>query len=103
MSHWAFELSDGSRPWLPALLQNIGIDPALLEGRNNAAAIEFAPLESQPFEQFLQGLLQNLRGSDFSLVFPGQQALCTVHHHQQLWWMTTDAKLHDALSRMTTT
>lgn len=90
MSHWAYELDHGSREWMPALLEHIGLDPGLLEGRNNAAAIEFSPEEPHHFQHFAQRLLEMLLGSDFMFAFVGQPLLCTLHHHKQLWWSTTD-------------
>jgi hypothetical protein len=50
-------------------------------------------------ESLVSQLLTHLRTSDFMLAFPGGPVLCTVHHHKQLWWQTTDAGLHEALMR----
>jgi hypothetical protein len=90
MSHWAYELSHGSREWMPALIENLDLDPGLLETRNNAAAIEFGATETPRFEHFAERLLMMLTSSDFMIAFPGRPALCTLHHHKQLWWTTTD-------------
>jgi hypothetical protein len=90
MSHWSYELNYGSRDWMPALIENVELDPGLLEGRNNAAAIEFSMDEGHLLEYFVQRLLEMLLGSDFTLAFVGKPVLCTVHHHKQLWWQTTD-------------
>jgi hypothetical protein len=102
MSHWAYELDYGSRDWLPALIEHIDLDPGLLQTRNNGAAIEFATNESHHFRHFTQRLLEMLMASDFMLAFIGQPILCTLHHHKQLWWSTTDQKvvkiLNDAIS-----
>jgi len=89
MSHWAYELDYGSRDWLPALIEHIDLDPGLLQGRNNGAAIEFATGESHHFRHFTQRLLEMLMTSDFMLAFIGKPILCTLHHHKQLWWQTT--------------
>lgn len=101
MSHWAYELDHGSRDWMPALIEHIDVDPGLLQGRNNAAAIEFSPDESHRFQHFAQRLLEMLLGSDFMIAFAGQPLLCTLHHHKQLWWSTTEeaniAILEDAV------
>jgi hypothetical protein len=97
MSHWSYELNYGSRDWMPALIENIDLDPGLLEGRNNAAAIEFSLEESRLMEYFVQRLLEMLLGSDFTLAFVGKPVLCTVHHHKQLWWQTTDGGMLLAL------
>jgi hypothetical protein len=90
-SHWAYELDFGSRDWMPPLLENIEIDPGLLAGRNNAAAIEFAAGEDRQFRHFVERLLQMLLGSDFVLAFPKRNTIATVHSHKQIWWTTTDA------------
>src|SRR5947209_18757444 len=48
-SHWSYELDFGSRDWLPAVLEHVGIDPGLLSSRNNGAAIEFTQQEVEEF------------------------------------------------------
>jgi hypothetical protein len=103
MSHWAYELAYGSRDWMPALIEHIDLDPGLLEGRNNAAAIEFAPTESHHFKHFTQRLLEMLLGSDFMLAFlgPKDPVLCTLHHHKQLWWTLKDETTLAALDALT--
>jgi len=97
MSHWSYELDFGSRDWMPALLEHVGIDPGLLTTRNNAAAIEFAPDEPAMLEHFVTRLLQMLQQSDFAIAFPRFPVVCTLHHHKQLWWQTSDERLGDAL------
>jgi hypothetical protein len=92
-SHWSYELDFGSKAWLPGLLNEIGIDSQLLVPRNNAAALEFASDESESFARFIEGLLQNLLGSDFSLAWPGRAIVATVHHHKQIWWITSNLDL----------
>jgi hypothetical protein len=92
-SHWAYELNFGSRDWLAGLLGGCGIDSSLLIGRSNAAAIEFLPGEEAGFEGFVRGLLAGLTASDFALAFPGRAAVCTIHHHKQLWWVTNNQQL----------
>jgi len=89
-SHWSFELMHGNQQWLPELLGKAGIDSGLLIGRTDAAAIEFLPAEGERFRTSLEGLLHGLKGSDFVLAFPGRRTVCTVHHHKQLWWVSTD-------------
>jgi len=86
-SHWAYELDYGSKAWLPDALRNTGVNPAALEARNNAPAIEFLPDETPRFTAFVRSLLENLVGSDFSLAFPDHPVICTIHHHKQLWWV----------------
>jgi hypothetical protein len=100
MSHWAYELQYGSRDWMPALIEQIGLDPGLLEGRNNAAAIEFNVDDAPLFAHFTQRLLEMLLGSDFMLVFLGRPILCTLHHHKQLWWSTKDAHVIEVLDAL---
>ncbi|MGB7161509.1 MAG: hypothetical protein WBD40_25845 [Tepidisphaeraceae bacterium] len=97
MSHWSYELDLGSKEWMPAALAAIGVDATQLAGRVNGSAIAFEPGERDALEALLMPLLANLRTSDFMLAFVGRAALCTVHHHNQLWWQTTDAALHEVL------
>lgn len=96
-SHWAYELDYGSRDWMPALLEHAGIDSGLLQPRTNAAAIEFAPHEIEPFQHVVEGLLRMLLGSDFALAFPGRPVVCTLHHHKQVWWTSSDLAMIAAL------
>jgi hypothetical protein len=96
-SHWSYELNHSSHDWMPALLEKIEIDPGLLTTRTNAAAIEFAPSELRQFRYFAQRLLEMLRTSDFQLAFPRRSTVCTLHHHKQLWWVTTDLTVMQGL------
>lgn len=96
-SHWAYELEFGSGRWMPGLLEEMGLGTQTLLSRSTADAIAFEVGEDPLFEQMLQRLLENLAGSDFSLAFPGRAVVCTVHHHQQLWWSTTNPQLHEGL------
>ena len=100
-NHWAFELDHGNSGWMPELLRGVGIDPAALSGRNDGAAIEFQVDEAETLVPALEKLLTGLWGSDFALAWPGRPILCTVHHHTQLWWTTTDANLLAALELLT--
>ena len=99
-SHWAYELDFGSREWLAGTLERIGIDPRALEGRNDGSAIEHGEADAASFASMLEDLLTRLRGSDFAFVVPGRPVVCTVHHHAQLWWTTTDAAVVRALDAM---
>ena len=98
LSHWAFELDFGSKSWLPALIENLGIDPKTLAARSDASPIEFSPKEQPRLLHFLQTLLENLTASDFMLAFPPHPILCTVHHHKQLWWTSPDPLLLERIS-----
>jgi hypothetical protein len=99
-SHWAFELDFGSANWMPAALREAGVDSKLLQGRNDGSAIEFLPTEELAFTPFVQRLLTDLAGSDFALLFPAHPLVCTLHHHKQVWWTTTDAALHAFLEQI---
>jgi hypothetical protein len=99
-SHWAYELDFGSREWMPGLLQSIDVDAGVLITRNDGSALEFEPNERDAFVRVVEGLLARLLGSDFALAFPGRSALCTVHHHKQLWWSSSDASTMAALDRL---
>jgi hypothetical protein len=100
MSHWAYELDYGSPEWMPGLLQQIGIDPAVLQPRSNASAIEFVPDEAPGLERCIEGLLRGLAQSDFAITFPGRPVIILLHHHKQLWWQTTDESLAQKLREM---
>ncbi|CAN5702487.1 hypothetical protein BH09PLA1_BH09PLA1_27070 [soil metagenome] len=97
-SHWAYELDFGNAGWLHDALREIGVDAADLQSRTNAAAIEFALSEASLARTFIGQLLERLSDSDFVIAFPGRATLCSVHHHQQLWWQTTDASLAGQLA-----
>lgn len=101
-SHWAYELDFGSAAWMPGALSAVGIDPAALADRTDGSAIEFADTdhEAAAWTPFVEQLLTNLAGGDFALMFPGRPALCTVHHHKQLWWTTTDAEVFARLDSL---
>ena len=83
-------------------LRSAAMEP-LLSAREladaNGAALEFQPTECAAMESLVLQLLTHLRMSDFMLAFPGRPALCTIHHHKQLWWQTTDAALYKLLTR----
>lgn len=96
-SHWAYELEFGSAKWMPGLLEEIGLAAQSLRSQPTADAIAFEMDEVASFERMLQRLLENLAGSDFSLAFPARAVVCTVHHHQQLWWSTTNQHLREGL------
>jgi hypothetical protein len=100
-SHWAYELDYGSRDWMPSLLERAGVDAGLLQIRTNAAAIEFNLAETRSLSHVIETLLRMLLGSDFALAFPGRPVACTLHHHKQVWWQSSDAELIEGLKRMT--
>lgn len=99
-SHWAYELEFGNVGWLPGALRSTGIDPAPLASLNNAAAAAFEPGEEDLFIPLAEALLKHLAGSDFAIAFPGRPVLCTLHHHKQLWWITTDKVVAGELDRL---
>jgi hypothetical protein len=93
-SHWAYELDFGSHLWMPEALRSAGLQSdqvADLSERHDGSALEFTPGESSHFQSLLLALLTNLFGSDFLLSFPDRPVICSVHHHKQLWWTTSDA------------
>ena len=98
LSHWAFELDFGSKSWLPNLLQSMAIDSNKLSSRSDASPIEFHSSDSSNLLRGLQVLLENLTSSDFMLAFPSYPILCTIHHHKQLWWTSSEKALIERIS-----
>lgn len=92
MSHWHFELHDGSRTFLADRLAEIHVDATALTDRADGSALEFDFQESAEFRVLVQALLEGLRGSDFLLAFPDRPVLCVIHHHKQLWWVSSDSQ-----------
>ncbi len=88
-SHWSYELQFGNHAWLGSALERIRVDPTVLAALANAAAVEFAGSETSAAGQLISQLLLHLQGSDFALAFPGHPVVCTVHHHKQVWWVTS--------------
>ena len=106
-SHWHFELHDGHPELLEALLPAIGIDADVLRERNDGSAIAFDADEDEVLRRAIERLLDGMRQSDFLITFPdaadaGTRAVCTVHHHKQLWWQTTSLGLIEMLKRQST-
>ena len=99
-SNWAYELDFGSRDWLPALLEHVGVDSGLLQHRTDGSAIEFELSEGDAFAHVVEGLLRMLLGSDFALVFPDRPVICTLHHHKQVWWTSSDRSLIQSLGQL---
>jgi hypothetical protein len=103
-SHWHFELQDGHPQLLAALLPELGIDPATLRERNDGSAIAFSRDEDDLLRHAVARLIDGMRQSDFSIVFPDADALAvvTLHHHKQIWWQATDAALIARLDAQST-
>lgn len=99
-SHWAHELHHGSGGWMSGLLRSIAIDPGALESRTTADAIEFTTDEVGQTKRCVAALLDQLRGSDFAATFRAVPMTCTLHHHRQLWWQTTDERAFSLLDRV---
>ncbi|HEX5244014.1 MAG TPA: hypothetical protein VFW23_12185 [Tepidisphaeraceae bacterium] len=96
-SHWAFELDFGNHAWLSPALEAAQVDWKALAPRTNASAVEFGVNESDAASALLQAILTHLVGSDFALAWPSWPVACTIHHHKQLWWTTSDVSLHERL------
>jgi hypothetical protein len=89
-SHWAFELQFGAADWLPELLAEHSIDAQSLRARSDGSAIEFQPDQTDRLRAMVERLLDRMTTSDFNLAFPGRPVLAMLHHHQQIWWQTSD-------------
>jgi hypothetical protein len=106
-SHWHFELHDGHPEFLESLLPEIGVDADLLRERNDGSAIALGSDEDQLLRRAIERLLDGMRQSDFLVAFPdaadaGTRAVCTVHHHKQLWWQTTSSEFIKLLENQST-
>ena len=103
-SHWHFELLDGHPDLLAALLPELGVDPAELRDRNDGSAIAFSRDEDERLHLAVKRLIDGMRQSDFSLLFPEAESLAvvTLHHHRQIWWQTPDAALIARLAAQST-
>jgi hypothetical protein len=89
-SHWAYELQFGHADWLPALLGQHGVDPALLRSRSDGSAIEFQLDEADSLLTMVENLFERLVASDFTVAFPGKTVAALLHHHRQIWWQTSE-------------
>ena len=85
---------------LAPLLERIGIDPGLLQTRTNASAIEFSPDQHDRLGSFVTRLLEMLQGSDFYFAFPGSKTVGMLHHHKQIWWTSSDARIIESIGRL---
>jgi hypothetical protein len=92
-SHWSFELSFGHPEQLKPLLLELNLDADYLATQTNGAAIEFEPVESDMLGHAIKRLLEFCVASDFMLIFPRRLTTCMIHHHKQLWWVTSDPKI----------
>lgn len=97
-SQWAYELDHGSKSWMPAALQASGVDVSALMGHTDSPAVEFAPAEIDRVSPLIQSLLTQLVGSDFALAFPEHPVACTLHHHKQVWWLSSLPDVVQSLS-----
>ena len=99
-------MHDGHPELLESLLPEIGIDAALLRERNDGSAIAFAVDEDEMLRRAVARLLEGMRQSDFLIAFPDasadRPAVCTIHHHRQLWWQTTSGELIALLENQST-
>ncbi len=100
-SQWAYELDFGSKAWLPDALNQAGVDVSRLAGRTDSPAVQFEPEEADRFTPVVESLLNNLAGSDFALAFAGWPVACTLHHHQQVWWISSDRQAIERLETLT--
>jgi hypothetical protein len=90
-SHWHYEMHYGNRHLLEELLPLVDVNPAAVADRNDGSPVVFTPPETDAMFDTVFRLLGGLISSDFQLTFPTRATVCTVHHHEQLWWQTTDA------------
>jgi hypothetical protein len=77
-SHWAYDQC---------------IDATVLQSRSDGSAIEFQLDETESPGALVEKLFDHLDASDFTAAFPGSPAVAMLHHHQQIWWQTSDRTL----------
>jgi hypothetical protein len=99
-SHWAYELQFGGAEWLPALLAEHGVDPGDLRPRSDGSAIEFQASEAGALSTLVEKLFDRLTASDFTIAFPGGAAVAMLHHHQQIWWQTSERAIWESLASL---
>jgi hypothetical protein len=99
-SHWAYDLDFGNPSWLPVALESAGVSPDILRVHQDGSAVAFSPEDHPRAEALIATLLGNLQGSDFLLTWPNRPVVCTIHHHVQLWWSSTDSALIDAIDSL---
>jgi hypothetical protein len=100
-SHWAFELQFGGPDWLPAMLEAADIDPEALRSLSDGSAIEFQSSETELMLRMVETLFNRITASDFTAAFPGKTAVALLHHHQQIWWQTSDQGIWELLNGLT--
>jgi len=96
-SHWAYELQFGGAEWLAELLAGHGIDSQVLRSRSDGSAVEFHSKEAELFSAMVEALFDRLTASDFTVAFPGHPVVATLHHHQQIWWQTTNRGIWESI------
>jgi hypothetical protein len=96
-SHWAYELQFGGADWLPSLLGKHGVQSEMLRTRTDGSAIEFQPHEGDSLTAIVEELFDRLVASDFTIAFPGRTVVALLHHHQQIWWQTSNQAIWESL------
>ena len=99
-SHWHYEMHYGNRALLDEVLPTVDVNPASVLDRNDGSPVVFTPAEGDAMFQTVLAVLQGLRSSDFQLTFPTRAMVCTIHHHEQLWWQTTDAAIAHVIATL---
>ena len=99
-SHWAYELQFGGGEWLAPLLSELGIDPESLRSRADGSAIGFEFAEADSLLAVVEKVLDRLVASDFTVAFPGRAVVAMLHHHQQIWWQTSEAAIGESIDSL---
>jgi hypothetical protein len=99
-SHWAYELQFGGLDWLPGLLNDIGVGADSLRSRTDGSAIQFEFAETEILRPLVERLFEKLIASDFTIAFPDRPVVALLHHHQQIWWQTSDGAIWKSLDSL---
>ena len=80
-------------PWT-FFANGLGQSANSLVGNANLIKKIYFPRLAVPIATILSGVI------DFALAFPGRPIVCTLHHHKQIWWTSSDRQLLSSLREL---
>jgi hypothetical protein len=99
-AHWASQLQHEARPWLGALLEQIGVSPtdvAALADCRTAPAVELAPGDAESLRRVVETVLRHADVSDFVMLWPTRQTKFLLHQHRQVFVSSADSLVFELL------